>query len=66
MAWKKLLGKLSLVLFSIYINMTTVVFKHFGISIFMESFALKWPVLKDFFWFFEMEEPGASEASNYN
>jgi hypothetical protein len=27
----------------------------------MESFALK-----DFFWFFEMEELGASEANSYN
>ena len=28
----------------------------------MESFAKKWSGLKDFFWFFEMEELGASEA----
>ena len=43
-------------------NMTTVISKHFGTSIFMESFALKWSGLKDFFRFFEMEELGASEA----
>ena len=29
-------------------------------------FALRWPGFKDFIWFFEMEEQGASEASNYN
>ena len=28
----------------------------------MKSFAKKWPGLKDFFWFSEMEEPGASEV----
>ena len=28
----------------------------------MESFAKKWPGLKDFFWSFEIEELGASEA----
>ena len=50
----------------IYYYMTTVISKHFGILIFMESFAKKWPGLKDFFWFFEMEELGASEANNYN
>ena len=44
------------------INMTTVILKHFETSIFMESFAEKWPGLKDFFWFFVMEELGASEA----
>ena len=26
----------------------------------------EWPGFKDFIWFFEMEEHGASEASNYN
>ena len=42
--------------------MTTVISNHFGTSIFMESFAYKWFGLKNFFWFFEMEELGASEA----
>ena len=42
--------------------MTTVISKHFGTLIFMESFAQKWP---DFFWFFEMEELGASEAQKF-
>ena len=28
----------------------------------MESFAYKWPGLKDFFWFFDMEELKASEG----
>ena len=28
----------------------------------MQSFAKKWSGLKDFFWFFEMEEFKASEA----
>ena len=32
----------------------------------MESFVQKWPGLKDFFWFFEIEELGASEAKDYN
>ena len=29
-------------------------------------FAMWWPGFKDFIWFFEMEEHGASEASNYD
>ena len=44
------------------INITTGIFKHFGVPIFMESFVWKWPGLNDFFWFFEMDELGASEA----
>ena len=44
------------------IKMTTVVFKYFGKSIVMESLAKKLPGLKGFFWFFETEELGASEA----
>ena len=51
-----------IVIIDMYINMTTVISKHFGTSIFIDSFASKWPGLKDFFWFFEMEELGASEA----
>ena len=43
-------------------TLATVIFEHFGTSIFMESFAKKGPGLKDFYWFFEMEKLGASEA----
>ena len=42
-------------------NMTMVIFKHFGVL-----HKIKWPGLKDFFWFLEMEELGASETSKYN
>ena len=40
----------------IKINMTTIMSKHFGTSILMESFAQKWSGSKDFFQLFEMEE----------
>ena len=43
-------------------TLATLIFKHVGTSIFMVSFAKKGPGSKDFFWFFEMEELGASEA----
>ena len=46
----------------LYTNMTTVIFKHFGIWIFMEGFVQKCPGLKDFFWFSEMEELRVFEA----
>ena len=44
------------------LNMTTVISKHFRMSIFRKSFAWKWLGLKNFFQFFEMEELGASDA----
>ena len=44
------------------INMTTVIFNHFEVSTFMETFAYKWPSLNDFFSFFEMQDLRASES----
>ena len=43
-----------------------VIFERFGILIFIECFALKWPGLKDFFWFSEMEEVEAHKTEILN
>ena len=57
--WKTSCGR-------IYINISSVVeFQRWWV-LKSKIFAMWWPGFKDFIWFFEMEERGASEASNYN
>ena len=51
---------------SLHINISSVVeFQRWWVLI-SKIFAMWWPGFKDFIWFFEMEEHGAWEASNYN